>query len=135
MVIPVATEKLIIFQKTYDFVSTWLFPSINRIPKYHKTILGKQMEELGLSILLLILCANKETGKKRIALQIKLSDDLDKLRILLRLTKDLRFMSIKQYSHGAQLLNEIGRVLTGWMRVRVEEKEIVAKQDQNMTLW
>lgn len=130
-----ATEKLIIFQKTYDFVSVWLFPSLNRIPKYHKTILGKQMEELGLSLLLLILCANKETGKKRTELQIKLSDDLDKLRILLRLAKDLRFMSIKQYSYGAQLLNEIGRILTGWMRVRVEEKSTIAKQGSTMTLF
>ncbi|MCR4326800.1 MAG: four helix bundle protein, partial [Candidatus Roizmanbacteria bacterium] len=78
---------------------------------------------------------NKETGKRRIALQIKLSDELDKLRILLRLTKDLRFMSIKQYAHGAQLLNEIGRILTGWMRVRVEEKSTVAKQDLTMTLF
>ena len=92
------------------------------------------MEELGLSILLLILCANKETGKKRIALQSKLSDDLDKLRILLRLTKDLHFMSIAQYSYGAQKINEIGRILSGWMKIAATHKAL-AKQDQNMTLW
>lgn len=100
-------KKLIIFQKMYDF-TLWLFPLMNRIPKSHKTILGKQIEERGLSTL---------------------------LRILLRLTKDLRFMSIAQYSYGAQKINEIGRILSGWMRVKVEEKEIVAKKDVNLTLW
>jgi hypothetical protein len=105
-------DKLILFQKIYDLI-LWLFPLINRIPKYHKTVLGRQIEELGLSMLLLTLSANRARGTKRKKLQLALSDELDKLRILLRLTKDLRFMSIKQYSYSARLTNEIGKILYG----------------------
>jgi len=51
-------EKLVIFQKIYDFL-LWLYPLINRIPKSHRLVLGKHLEELGLSLLLLSIQANK----------------------------------------------------------------------------
>lgn len=120
-------NKLILFQKIYDLV-LWLFPLINRIPKFHKTVLGRQIEELGLSMLLLVLSANRARGTKRKKLQLTLSDELDKLRILLRLTKDLRFMSIKQYTYGARAVNEIGKILYGWTKSAPIKKELVKRQ-------
>lgn len=108
-------EQLIIYQKFYDLV-VWLIPVINKIPKSHRLVLGKHMEELCILILLLLVKANKSTGQTRTAMQINISDELDSLRILIRLNKDLRFMSIKQYSSAAEKLNEIGRMLSGWMK-------------------
>ena len=107
-------EKLIIFQKIYDFL-LWLYPLINRIPKSHRLVLGKHLEELGLAILLLAIEANKIRDNTRKISQAKISDKLDELRILIRLTKDLRFMSIDQYSHAAEKINEIGKLLYGWI--------------------
>lgn len=109
-------DKLLIFQKTYDFV-LWLYLIINRIPKSHRLVLGKHMEELGVSLLILVVKANKSRGQARMALQLQISDELDCLRILIRLTKDLRMMSIKQYVVAAEKINEIGRMLTAWMKV------------------
>jgi len=108
-------ERLFIFQKTYDLL-LWLYPVINRIPKSHRLVLGRNLEELAISLLLLIIKANKARGNTRTALQLKISDDLDCLRILIRLTKDLRFMSIKQYAMGAEKINEISRMLSAWMK-------------------
>ena len=108
-------ERLFIFQKTYDLL-LWLYPVINRIPKSHRLVLGRNLEELAISLLLLIIKANKARGNTRTALQLKISDDLDCLRILMRLTKDLRFMSIKQYAMGAEKINEVGRMLSAWMK-------------------
>ena len=108
-------ERLFIFQKTYDLL-LWLYPVINRIPKSHRLVLGRNLEELAISLLLLIIKANKARGNTRTALQLKISDDLDCLRILIRLTKDLRFMSIKQYAMGAEKINEVGRMLSAWMK-------------------
>lgn len=108
-------EKFIIYQKMYDFV-LWLYPVINRIPKSHRLVLGKKLEELATSLLLLVIKANKTRGQERIMIQRKVSDELDCLRIFIRLTKDLRFMSIKQYTIGAERINEIGRMLSAWMK-------------------
>ena len=108
-------EKLIIFQKIYDFL-LWLYPLINRIPKSHRLILGRSMEEEGIKILLLSTEANKLKDNSRKIIQQQMSDELDKLRILIRLTKDLHFMSIAQYQHAAEKINEIGKILYGWMK-------------------
>jgi len=108
-------EKLIIFQKIYDFL-LWLYPLINRIPKSHRLILGRSMEEEGIKILLLSIEANKLKDNSRKIIQQQMSDELDKLRILIRLTKDLHFMSITQYQHAAEKINEIGKILYGWMK-------------------
>jgi len=107
------TEKLIIFQKIYDFL-LWLYPLINRIPKSHRLVLGKHLEELGLDILLSSIRANKIRDGSRKTIQLQMSDELDELRILIRLTKDLRFMSVVQYQHAAEKMNEIGKILYGW---------------------
>jgi len=109
-------EKLLIFQKTYDLL-LWLYPVVNRIPKSHRMVLGRELEETAISLLVLMIRANKARGPLRTELQLKISDDLDSLRILIRLTKDLKFMSIKQYTVGAVKINEIGRMLQSWMKV------------------
>ena len=109
-------EKLLIFQRTYDFLLL-LYPVINRIPKSHRLVLGRNLEEIGISLLLFIIKANKVRGRPRTELQLTISDNLDSLRILIRLTKDLKFMSIKQYTLAAEKMNEIGRMLYSWMKV------------------
>jgi four helix bundle protein len=107
-------EKLLIFQKAYDF-TVWLYPIINRIPQSHRLVLGRAMEERAISMIVAVTEANKRSGEARIVFQKKVSDDLDVIRILLRLAKDMRFVSIKQYAFGTDKINEIGRMLSAWM--------------------
>lgn len=109
-------EKLIIYQKFYDFV-VWLYPVINRIPKSHRLVVGKHLEELCISLLLLLVKANRAKGQNRVALQSDISDELDYIRILIRLSKDLRFMSVKQYTLAAEKINEIGRMYASWVKI------------------
>lgn len=138
-------KKLILFQKIYDFV-LWLYPVVNRIPRHHKTVLGRQIEELAISLLLLVLSGNRVRGQKRAEFQLVISEELDKLRILLRLTKDLHFMSINQYAYSSEKVNEIGKILSGWMRATTDDrkaasipvsaqKKPVAKTPQNLSLF
>lgn len=108
-------EQLLIYQKLYDTI-LWLYPCINRIPKSHRLVLGRHIEQLSITLLLLVIKANKTRGQERFTLQEQISDELDCLRILIRLTKDLRFMSVKQYAFAADKLNELGRMMTGWVK-------------------
>ena len=109
------SEKLLIYQKLYDLVLV-IYPYINRIPQSHRQVLGKHLEELCISLLLLVIRANKAKWGSRTTLQLKISDELDSLRILIRLTKDLKFISVKQYTFASEKVNEIGRMLHGWMK-------------------
>ncbi|MBU0974261.1 diversity-generating retroelement protein Avd [Patescibacteria group bacterium] len=108
-------NKFILHQKTYDYI-LYLYPLINRLPKNHRLILGRKLEELALELLLSLMRANKARGIERKKLQQKSSDYLDYLQIMVRLAKDTRLISIKQYLANAEKLNEIGKMLSSWMR-------------------
>ena len=106
-------QDLVIFQKVYDLI-LWMYPLVNKFPKKQRFVLGQQLENTLLDILKGIIQANQERNKLETLKQVSI--DLDKFRILFRLAKDLRFMSIKQYQFGAEKINEVGKVLGGWMK-------------------
>jgi len=41
---------------------------------------------------------------------------LEQIRFLIRLSKDLRFLGLKQYEHASGRVDEIGREIGGWIR-------------------
>jgi len=106
-------QNLAIFEKTYELI-LWLYPTVNKFPKSQRFVLGQQLENTLLDILKGIIQANQERNKLETLKQVSI--DLDKFRILFRLAKDLRFMSIKQYQFGAEKINEVGKILGGWMK-------------------
>jgi len=109
-------DNLLIFQKTYDFV-VWLYFLINRLPKSHRPILGNKIHTLALDVLIAMIQANRlPLEKERSEIQANISVNIDTLRILLRLTKDLKLMSIKQYTYATKNLNEIARMHKSWSK-------------------
>jgi len=72
------------------------------------------LEDNCIVLLLLVIKANKTRDVNRKVLQDEISDKLDSLRILVRLTKDLKFLSINQYALLAEKLNEIGKMVYCW---------------------
>ena len=118
-------QDLVIFQKVYDLI-LWMYPLINKFPKKQRFVLGQQLENALLDILKGIIQANQERNKLEILKQVSI--DLDKFRILFRLAKDLRFMSIKQYQFGAEKINEVGKVLGGWMKSSKQGVELSSQK-------
>jgi four helix bundle protein len=114
-------QDLIIFQKIYDLI-LWMYSLINKFPKSQRFVLGQQLENTLLDILKGIIQANQERNKLEILKQV--SVDLDKFRILYRLAKDLKFMSIRQYQFGAEKINEVGKILGGWTRQQREQAHL-----------
>ena len=76
--------------------------------------MGQQIENELLEIIKDIILANNEIDKSRILKRISVR--LDTLRTLIRLAKDLKFLSIKHYENAAVKMNEIGKLLNGWMK-------------------
>ena len=90
-------NDLTIFQKTYD-LTLRIYPVISRFPKNQKYVLGQRIENILVSMILDIALINKERGVNRSVKMKNLSDNLDDLKILIRLSKDLKFISIKKYT-------------------------------------
>jgi four helix bundle protein len=106
-------KNLAIFEKIYELI-IWLYPTVNKFPKSQRFVLGQHIENTILKLLEGIIEANQEVNK--LVYLKKISVELDELRILIRLSKDLRFISIKQYSFVAEKINEIGKMLGGWIK-------------------
>src|SRR3989338_7480381 len=106
-------EQLTIFEKVYQLV-LWLYPTIQKFPKAQRFVLGQQIENTALDILRGVIRANAEREKLPHLKQV--SVDLDTLRILLRLSKDLEFLSVRQYGFAAERVNEVGKLLGGWIK-------------------
>ena len=117
-------NNLAIFEKTYELI-LWLYPTVNKFPKSQRFVLGQCIENAVLEILEEIIAANQSRSK--LFHLKKTSVELDKLRILMRLAKDLHFISVRQYEFAATKINETGKMLGGWMKF-CAENEINGRQ-------
>jgi len=106
-------SELTILEKVYELI-LWLYPTVNKFPKSQRFVLGQRIETVSLGILEKIIAANQSRAKT--AYLKKTSIELDILRYLVRLSKDLHFISLRQYEFAAQKINEIGKMLGGWIK-------------------
>ena len=105
--------QLIMFQKHYDLM-VYSFPIIGRFPKDQRFVLGQQIENQMLEIGKMIVHANKLKQKRGKLYDIDI--ELEKLRFLIRIAKDLKILTISKYGHHCERLDEIGRLLGGWLK-------------------
>jgi four helix bundle protein len=106
-------NDLVIYQKCYDLV-LYAYPIIAKYPRNARFTLGQQTTDLLIETMRLIARANKERDKKRTLWEI--DSHLEELRLLTRLAKDLKMLSVHQYGLLNERISEIGRLLGGWMK-------------------
>jgi hypothetical protein len=102
-----------IFTRTYDLLR-WLIPLTTKFPRTHRFVLAARLQET-------VLCFQErliEAGRSRQpAPSLAQADtDLAKLRLYMRLCRDLELVAFNQYEHGQRLVDEIGRLIGGWIK-------------------
>jgi len=107
------TREMIIYQRHYDLM-LYSFPIIGRFPKEQRFVLGQQIETAMLEIGKMIVHANKLRQKREKLYELDIA--LEKLRFLIRLSKDLKMMSVSKYGHHCERIDEIGKLLGGWLK-------------------
>lgn len=104
-------KDLLIFQKVYD-LALWMYPQINKFPKQQRFVLGQRIETTFVRIIELIIESTSPNYNRNYSLR-KIDTELDKLRIFVRLSRDLNFLSVKNYLSASDKINEIGKLLGG----------------------
>jgi len=110
-------EDLIFFQKIYD-LAIWLHPILNRFPKSEKFVLAEKIENCMIEILKKAIIINFQKNKNQI-LMSELNAEIDCLKILVRLAKDLKFLNIKSYGIFSEKVVESGKLLGGWQKTLI----------------
>lgn len=107
-----------IFQKTYDFYKDLYIAQV-KFPKSHKYTLGQKLDNTTLLFFELLMTAsqkNQSESREKLTNLTTASTKLEILKVLLRLAKDTQSLDNKSYLRLQSHLQEIGRMLGGWIK-------------------
>jgi len=99
--------------KAYDF-ALWLLPQVAKLPRSHRFTLGDRLEATVLQLLEDL--AEAQYRAKKLPLLEAANMRLERLRFLVRLSRDLRLLGPRQYEYAARAIDDIGGLLGGWIR-------------------
>ena len=85
-------------------------------PRKDKYCLGQKCENLILEILELIVSAIQAYKATKLKFLDTASNKLNTLKFIIRLSKDVKALDSKKYEILQEKLNEIGRMLGGWIK-------------------
>ena len=105
--------ELSVITRTYDFL-LWCVQKIDTFPRARKFTLGDRLENATLDVLKALLRA-KYSRAPRACLE-EANVNLQQIRFLARLAKDLKCMSIKSYEFSSRQVEAIGAEVGGWLK-------------------
>lgn len=102
-----------IITKVYDFL-LYLIPQIEKFPRSQRYLLGERLEMASFDVLEILLEACYSQSKLPLLKQANIK--LEKIRYFVRLSKDLKLISLHRYEVISQKVNDIGVQLGGWIK-------------------
>lgn len=108
-------EKENIIIKTYDLL-LYIIPQLEKFPRSQKFLIADRIEVQIFDILEDFIEAFYTEKKNKRDILKKTNVKLEKLRYTIRLSYDLKYISIKKYEQITIKINEIGSNLGGWLK-------------------
>lgn len=106
---------MVIFTRTFDLL-TWLLPRCEKLPKAQRYLVVQRLGDAALDFQEALFHANAHRGEQRLAYLRQADGYLGVLRLYLRLAYQWGWLSSGQYEHVSKKVEEIGRLLGGWLR-------------------
>lgn len=89
------------------------YSSLRQFPKSERHVLSAEIRGCMFRLLRLVIAANRRYYKKTMVQD--LDSELDMLRSLIRISRELSFLPFRQYEIWARHLAEIGKMIGGWL--------------------
>ena len=102
-----------VVEKHYQLI-LWILPKIANFPKDQRFLLADRVERILLDILELLIEATYSREKRHLLIRVNLK--LDCLRFMMRIAKDMKYVSLQGYDFFCQHTIEIGKMVGGWMK-------------------
>ena len=108
-----APQPAIVVQRAYD-LALWLVHKVEKFPRSFRFSVGDRVIARALDLLEALTEAAYTSDK--VALLDWANRVVNSLRLLLRLTVDLKLMAADSHEFAAGKLEEIGRMIGGWRK-------------------
>lgn len=112
----------VLLVKWYDF-TRWLLERIDSFPKNQRFVFGTRLADHALDVLETLVEASYSRRKSELLARV--NRKIEVLRWLVRLAKDRKVLTEKQYLFAFKGLAECGRMVGGWL------KQSAAKEGQS----
>jgi hypothetical protein len=107
------SEHLPIYKATYD-LCLYLERVVKNFSRYHKYALGADLRTGARRALALIVRANSRRDKAPLLLELR--EELEELKVLLRLSQDVKaFPNFNSFEHAITLVVDIAKQNEGWL--------------------
>jgi hypothetical protein len=106
-------EEMLVIKKAYDF-SKWLLQHTGKFPKSYRFSVAAKLENGILDFIEMTTVANMR--KDKLPLLRRADEALARIRLLFRLSYEMRFINLTSYRHGGERLVELGKLLGGWIK-------------------
>ncbi len=106
-------SELTVITKTYDLV-LWSCHHTSRFPRNHRFVLGERLERNLYELLETLIQARYTRERQPLLLRANLI--LEVLRFQVRLAKDLQCLQTKSYAFASRAIDEIGKLVGGWLK-------------------
>ena len=106
-------KEMLVIKRGYDF-SKWLLNHTNKLLKSYRFSVAAKLENAVLDFIELTTVANMRRDKLP-ALR-RADEALARLRLLFRLSYEMRFVNLRSYEYSSRCLVELGKLLGGWIK-------------------
>ena len=108
-------EEVVIFSRTFDLL-TWMIPVTDKFLRVQRFVVTKRQTDDVLDFQETLFDANAHRGAEWLAYLRQTDAHLDKVRLYLRLAYQFGWLTVGQYEHVSNMVDEIGRLLGAWIR-------------------
>ncbi|MEO8657247.1 MAG: four helix bundle protein [Bryobacteraceae bacterium] len=107
------TDLAVVVQKAYDW-NLWILPKVEKFSKAYRFSLGEKLIVASMDLLMNLVDASYQ-NKNAAALGAAIRN-VNRIRFLVRLSKDLRLINLDSYEFASLGLDEVGRMAGGWLK-------------------
>ena len=106
-------DDLPVFVRWVEFVK-WLLPTTEKFPKRVRFTFANRIDNLALDVVEDLVEARYARRRADRLKQINLK--LERVRVLLRICHDLKYLPHGSYEFAMRSLDEVGRMVGGWIK-------------------
>ena len=105
--------ELPVYKSSYDLLME-IFELVKHFPREYKYTVGEKLKDEALEMIMNIYRANTRQQKKDTLQNAR--EHLEVVRLLLRLTKDMKQININRFVDVNKKIEDISKQLTGWQK-------------------